>query len=69
MVTIWINAKTYEAVAGHAPDPSLYHERSRAYAFTLERATLNRLRALREPFESTDDVIIRAAAKGKAATR
>ena len=68
MVTIWITARAYEAIAGRPPDPSLLDKRNRGYALTLERDALNRLRASRQPFESMSDVVIRAA-KAKAGAR
>jgi hypothetical protein len=61
MVTIWITARTYEAIAGRAPNPSLSDKRGRGYPLTLERGTINCLRTAREPFESMDDVVLRIA--------
>jgi hypothetical protein len=47
MVTIWISARTYERIAGWAPDPAPYNERRRGHALTLEPRMIDRQPAVR----------------------
>lgn len=61
MVTIWITAKAYEAIARNPPNPFLLDKWTRGYALTLNRGTVDRLRALRKPLEGMSDVIVRVA--------
>jgi hypothetical protein len=61
MVTFWVTAEAYEAITKRAPDPTVRDERGVSYPLMLEYEALDRLAAIRNPWETLSDVILRVA--------
>jgi hypothetical protein len=67
VVTIFVTAEPYAAIAGEKPDPAAYDGRGGGFPLVLASETLTRLKAARGLLESYSEVILRLA-KGESAT-
>jgi hypothetical protein len=61
MVTIFVTAEAYAAIAGESPDQAGYDGRGGGFPLVLAPETLARLKAARGHGESYSDVILRLA--------
>ncbi len=59
MVTIFVSADAYAAIAGEEPEPAAYDRRGGGFPLVLAPETLARLKAARGPGESYSAVILR----------
>ena len=60
MVTIFISAEAYRAIAGREPDPER-RDRAGGFPLVVDHKMLARLKGFRGPGESYSDVILRLA--------